>query len=103
MKNLLLATLLISAPSFADEDRFEDVRNLWMVCAGCHGAEGQGIGSFPVLAGKNADDIIDALLAYKNGETRGPLSGLMWGQAKGLSEGQIGTLGVFVQEGFPKR
>lgn len=102
MKNLLLAMLLISAPSFA-EDRFEDVRGTWMVCAGCHGAEGQGVGSFPALVGKDADYIIDALLSYKNGETRGPLSGLMWGQAKGLSEGQIGTLGVFVQEGFPKR
>ncbi len=103
MKNLLLSMLLISAPVCADEDRFEDVRGIWMVCAGCHGTEGQGMGSFPALVGKNADYIIDALLSYRNGETRGPLSGLMWSQAKALSEGQIGTLGVFVQEGLPSK
>jgi len=27
----------------------------------------------------------------------------MWPQAKTLTDGQIGTIGVFVQEGFPDK
>ena len=47
-------------------------------------------------------DIIDKLMAYKRGETVGAQSALMWPQAKGLTDGQIGVIGVFVQEGFPE-
>jgi len=100
MKNLLLATALLVSPAVA-EDRFEDIRQPWVQCAACHGPQGQG-GIGPTLAGQSADDIINKLLAYKAEETVGPQSMMMWPVAKGLTEGQIGTLGVFVQEGFPK-
>ena len=55
-----------------------------------------------MLAGRPADDIINKLMAYKRGETVGAQSALMWPQAKGLTDGQIGVIGVFVQEGFPE-
>jgi cytochrome c553 len=84
------------------EDRFQDIRKVWPTCAGCHGAQGQGIGSFPALAGQDADSIIESLLAYKNKELRGPMSSLMWQQASMLTDGQIGTIGVFVSEDFPE-
>lgn len=98
MKKLLIA-MLISSPAFA-EDRFEDIRGEWVMCGACHGAQGQG-GLGPKLAGLSADEVIDKLLAYKRGETVGPKSNMMWPQAGQLTDGQIGTLGVFVQEGFP--
>lgn len=100
MKKLLLATAIIASPVMAD-DRFEDVRGVWPTCAACHGVQGQGMRGMPALAGRDADYIISALLQYKNNEQRGPLSSLMWQQAGMLTEGQIGALGVFVQEGFP--
>lgn len=101
MKKLLLVMSLIASPAMA-EDRFEDIRSKWVQCAACHGAQGQG-GIGPMLAGQPADDIIDKLLAYKRGETIGAQSLIMWPQAKGLTDGQIGLIGVFVQEGFPNQ
>lgn len=86
----------------ANADKFSSIRGVWGGCAACHGDQGQGMGAFPALAGRDADYIITALQAYKARETRGPQSALMWGQASVLSEGDIGTIGVFVQEGFPK-
>jgi cytochrome c553 len=101
MKKLLLAVTLIASPAVA-EDRFEDIRRIWPTCAGCHGMQGEGVAGMPALAGRDADYIITALLQYRNKEQRGPLSSLMWQQASLINEGQIGTIGVFVQEGFPE-
>jgi cytochrome c553 len=83
------------------DDRFADIRGKWVQCAACHGPQGQG-GIGPTLAGQSADDIINKLMAYKRGETVGAQSMMMWPQAKGLTDGQIGMIGVFVQEGFPE-
>jgi len=121
MKNLVIATIvaLLSMPVSAQylqewsvfnenfrvaslDDRFADIREKWVQCAACHGPQGQG-GIGPTLAGQSADDIIDKLLAYKRGETVGAQSLMMWPQVKGLTDGQIGLIGVFVQEGFPNQ
>lgn len=83
------------------DDRFEEIRGKWVQCAACHGPQGQG-GIGPALVGQSADDIINKLITYKNGKPIGSKSMLMYPQAKGLTEGQIGTIGVFVQEGFPE-
>lgn len=103
---LIALAILATTSTFSlanPDDRFEDIRKIYPTCAACHGAQGQGVGSMPALAGRDADYIISALLQYKNKEQRGPLSSLMWQQADMLTEGQIGTLGVFVQEGFPAK
>ena len=84
----------------AADDRFSDIRSLWTGCAACHGAQGQG-GIGPMLAGQDADMIISKLTTYKNKGTVGPQSAMMWAQAAQLTDGQIGTIGVYVQEGFP--
>ena len=102
MRNLMIAaTVALLSTTVQADDRFEDIRRVWPTCAACHGAQGQGVGGMPALAGRDADYIITALLQYKNNEQRGPLSSLMWQQASMITEGQIGTIGVFVQEGFP--
>jgi len=43
-------------------------------CKGCHGANGEGRGSFPRLAGQHPDYLYQALMEYKQG---GRSSGLM--------------------------
>ena len=101
MKKLLITAVLLGLTSTATaDDRFADIRKAWASCVACHGAKGEGnLG--PRLNNQSADDIISKLLAYKKGETIGPQSMLMWPVARSLTDGQIGTIGVFVQEGFP--
>ena len=98
MKKLVLALTVLASTGVMADDRFKDVEKLWPTCASCHGIQGQGVGGMPALAGRDADYIISALLQYKNKEQRGALSSLMWQQSATLTEGQIGTVGVYVQE-----
>ena len=63
-------------------------------CVACHGARGEG-GVGPRLAGQSADEIAAKLLQYKNGETRGAQSALMWSQANQLSEADIDNLAAY--------
>ena len=71
---------------------------MWAGCAACHGQEGQGIATFPRLAGQSSDYIVGRLLSYKNRETIGAMSQTMWGQAAMLSDSDIELLGDFIQE-----
>lgn len=62
-------------------------------CAACHGADGvSGNPEWPSLAGQQRSYLAGALLAYKAGARRDPM---MDGQAKGLSEADIGDLAAF--------
>ena len=103
MKKLVVTAVLLGLTSTAmAEDRFVDIRQAWATCVACHGAKGEGnLG--PRLNNQSADDIISKLIAYKKGETVGPQSMLMWPVARNLTDGQIGTIGVFVQEGMPAK
>lgn len=42
-------------------------------CKGCHGANGEGVGKNPALAGGKADDIIQAMKDYKSGKRANPV------------------------------
>jgi cytochrome c553 len=64
-------------------------------CIACHGAGGEG-GVGPALAGQDSAAISGALVAYRNGETRGNQSALMWSQAAQLSEVDIEHLAAFI-------
>jgi len=68
-----------------------------MVCASCHGANGEGAGAFPQLSGQSAEDIADKLTRYKNGETIGDSSALMWGVAAGLEDRDIQDIAEYVE------
>jgi len=102
MRKLIAIAFALTSFEAVSEDRFEDIRKPWSACAACHGVQGQG-GIGPALVEQSADDIINKLLTYKRGEMVGPQSMMMWPQAKTLTDGQIGTIGVFVQEGFPDK
>ena len=65
-------------------------------CASCHGANGEG-GMGPQLSGQSSDMIIDKLTAYKNGETVGNMSNVMWGQASWMTAQDMKSIGDYVE------
>ena len=79
-------------------DPFSSIKGLWAGCAACHGQKGEGMGVFPKLAGQNASYISEKLYAYKNREEVGSMSSTMWAQAGLLSDGDIDTIGKFIEE-----
>ena len=68
----------------------------YMACMGCHGMNGEG-GIGPMIKGQSKDSIVGMLVQYKNGETRGAQSALMWGQAAGLSTGDMTNLAAYIE------
>jgi len=67
----------------------------YVACQSCHGVGGEG-GVGPQLQGRDAAYITSALTAYKNRETRGEQSGLMWGVAVPMSDSDINNIAEFV-------
>ncbi len=65
-------------------------------CIACHGANGEG-GIGPVLTGQPPEELVAKLVQYKNGETRGAQSALMWSQASTLSPDDMNNIAAFVQ------
>ncbi len=62
------------------------------MCAGCHGANGQGVAPNPPLAGKPAAQLVQALHDYKSGKRPNPM---MKNMAAGLSEQDIENLAAY--------
>lgn len=67
----------------------------YVACQSCHGVGGEG-GVGPQLQGRDATYTASALTAYKNRETRGEQSALMWGVAGPLSDADISNLSEFI-------
>lgn len=65
-------------------------------CIACHGANGEG-GIGPALAGQSGEEIYNKLVQYKNGETRGNQSSLMWSQSAMLSDDDMQNIAAFVE------
>lgn len=61
-------------------------------CAGCHGANGQGTGANPALAGKEAAYLAKQLQDYKSGARSHVMMNLM---AKKLSDEDITDLAAY--------
>ncbi len=80
-----------AAPGARDEGS-PGVVKLTAKCIGCHGADGQGVGAFPALAGKDAAYLADQLKNYKSGARQNPM---MTPIAKGLTDEQIVTLAKY--------
>jgi cytochrome c553 len=65
-------------------------------CIACHGAKGEG-GIGPALTGQQVSDIASKLVQYRNGDTRGNQSALMWSQAATLDDAAIEHLAAYIQ------
>jgi len=74
----------------------EEVPVQWQTCAACHGAQGQGQGMFPKLAGQTPDYLSGRLTAYKNKEKVGMNSSMMWGMSAQLSDQDIKALSEYI-------
>ena len=61
-------------------------------CAGCHGPNGEGIGSNPPLAGKSEEQIVQALQDYKSGKRADPV---MKSMASMLSDQDMSNIGAY--------
>jgi len=65
-------------------------------CAACHGVQGEG-GVGPTLAGQTSEQIVSKLVKYKNGESIGAQSAMMWGQASWMTEKDMRDIGDYVE------
>lgn len=64
-----------------------------MSCAACHGKKGiSTVALYPSLAGRDATELKQLLLAYRSGQKTNPL---MSPQAKGLSDADIDLLAEY--------
>jgi len=63
-----------------------------VACAGCHGANGQGVKPNPALAGKSEDEIVQALKDYKSGKRANPV---MKSLATPLSDQDMANIGAY--------
>ncbi len=61
-------------------------------CVGCHGANGEGKGANPALAGKSADELASAMKDLKAGKGK---NAAMKGIAKGMSDEDIDNFAAY--------
>ena len=76
-----------------EADPVEMGSKVYVNCAMCHGQAGEG-GIGPKLVGSTS--IIDMLMQYKNKETRGKQSALLWAQAANLSTQDMENLQAYI-------
>lgn len=96
----LLATLLLAGlclPTFAGD--VEAGKKKAPLCSGCHGPKGIAmIDGYPNIAGQNEKYLVNAMLAYKNGDRKGGLTGVMSGIAATLDETAIEDLAAYFSQ-----
>jgi cytochrome c553 len=71
MKLLLTVVIVASLGAVAAAEAAGDVaagKTKAALCAGCHGANGQGVPPNPALKGKTEDALVEALKDYKSGK-----------------------------------
>jgi cytochrome c len=82
------------APSLGDAEGEQAgaASGLASQCVACHGAEGQGIGNFPPLAGEDADMLAAQLRDYRSGARKNPMMNTI---AESLSDADIAELAAY--------
>jgi len=65
-------------------------------CAGCHGARGEGNGTFPRLAGQHADYVVKQLVVFQRTDER-PEGAIMKTVAHALTEDNMEAVAAYVQ------
>ena len=61
-------------------------------CAGCHGANGEGIAPNPALAGKSEEVLVAALKDFKSGKRD---NAIMKGMTAALTDGDVANLAAY--------
>ena len=86
-----ISSIGIDSPAFA-AGNIQAGKVLSAACAACHGANGQGMAQYPVLAGKNADQLVQALKGFKSGKRDNVF---MKGMASSLSDQDIENVAAY--------
>ena len=85
---LALAGTAFAQPATPAADR---AARVWAAsCAACHGTEGRSASAMPTLAGRNADELLQILLAFRSGQ-RQPAT-VMHQHAKGYTDDELRRL-----------
>lgn len=105
MKNMLLGTaaaLMIwgSSAAFA-QDPAAGEKLYQSTCRACHGPKAQGMASFPKLADKTKEILVERLQTYREGEKVGPNSALMIPHARKLTDEDIENIAAYITTSFP--
>jgi len=66
------------------------------ICAGCHGKNGEGVGTFPRVAGKPAQELAAKLRDYRDGKTMGEQTAIMAPNAQSLNDEDIDALANYM-------
>jgi cytochrome c553 len=61
-------------------------------CAGCHGANGEGVAPNPALAGKSEEALAQAMKDYKSGKRD---NAVMKGMVAALTDGDVANLAAY--------
>ncbi len=61
-----LGAVLLSSPTVAQTVQRGEV--VAYTCSGCHGADYQGVGSVPLLRGRNADELNSIMVEMRGGQ-----------------------------------
>jgi cytochrome c553 len=61
-------------------------------CAGCHGANGEGVGPNPALAGKPEAQLVQAMKDYKSGARN---NAIMKGMVASLSDDDMANVAAY--------
>jgi cytochrome c553 len=86
---LALATVAVTAGAAGDPAAGKAKAG---ACAGCHGANGEGKGSYPALTGKSQAELATALEEYKSGKRS---NAMMHSFAAKLSDDDIANLAAY--------
>jgi cytochrome c553 len=84
------------APTAAATTDFDAAAKFKTTCASCHGAEGQGVATFPKLVGKTTEDVKAKLTDYRAGKTLGPQTAVMAPNAAKLTDSEIEGLATYI-------
>jgi cytochrome c553 len=69
-------------------------------CVNCHGKSGQGMASFPSIAGREAAYIAERLASYRAREMVGPNSAIMMSLTRDLTDAEIANLAAYISSTF---
>lgn len=99
LAGLMLAAAAAQAQTAAPATATDRQARVWAAsCAACHGTDGRTQGEVPALAGRRADDLLRALLEFKNNQR--PAATVMHQHAKGYTDDELRRIAqVFAAQG----
>ncbi len=86
-----ISSIGIDSPALA-AGNIQAGKVLSVACAACRGANGQAMAQYPALAGKNADQFVQALKDFKSGKRDNVF---MKGMASSLSDQDIENVAAY--------